>query len=304
MTKIAPIPVAVVRQQIYVATASRKKSIPLAIANRQHFNITSKKRYSSPKMNLSSLTTPVWINANPSFKYFDGRIIRNLSQRVPVAYWEYQQQLDEASSLTIALTLLHDYLKSKSEPVNLIGHATGGLLGLLYARQYPHRVKSLTLLGVGYNPAIDWQTHYYQMRKLLPCSQEILLARMVQMMFGRQSRENVINLVKILKQDLLTAPTTHSLYQLDRVAPGGVSMPMMVCGSHDDGIVDRPALDRWQNCLKESDLLWMAPSGHHFFHYFFPEHTGRKIIKFWQKVDGRSAIAFRSRILSKTCYPN
>ena len=134
-------------------------------------------------MKISPSTAPVWINANPSFKYFDGRIVRYLSCQVPIAYWEYSQDRDEASSMDIALTLLHDYLKSKSEPIDLIGHGTGGLLGLLYARKYPHRVKSLTLLGVGFNPANDWQTHYYQMRKLLPCSQEILLARIVQMMF-------------------------------------------------------------------------------------------------------------------------
>ena len=99
-------------------------------------------------MKTSSVTAPVWINANPSFKYFDGRIIRYLCQQVPIAYWEYHQELDEASSLDVALTLLHDYLKSKSQPIDLVGHGTGGLLGLLYSRQYPQRVKSLTLLGV------------------------------------------------------------------------------------------------------------------------------------------------------------
>lgn len=119
-------------------------------------------------MNIPSSTPPVWINANPSFKRFDGRIIRYLSCHTPIAYWEYQQTWDEASSLQIAQILLHNYLKSRSQPIDLIGCGTGGLLGLLYARRYPQRVRSLTLLGVGCNPMIDWQTHYYQMRKLLP----------------------------------------------------------------------------------------------------------------------------------------
>ena len=236
-------------------------------------------------MNLFPATAPVWINANPDFKYFDGRIVRYLSNQVPIAYWEYHQDRDEASSMEIALTLLHDYLKSKSQPIDLIGHGTGGLLGLLYARKYPHRVKSLTLLGVGYNPAIDWHAHYYQMRKLLPCSQEMLLARMVQMMFGNQSRTNVLDLIKILKQDLYTAPTAHSIYQLDRIESGAVSMPMMVCGSNNDGIVDRSALQGWSDCLKANDVLWTCPQGHHFFHYFFPEQTGREVIKFWKGVE-------------------
>ncbi|MGF1591545.1 MAG: alpha/beta fold hydrolase [Pleurocapsa sp.] len=236
-------------------------------------------------MKISPTTAPVWINANPSFKYFDGRIIRYLSRQIPIAYWEYRQNRDEASSINIALILLHDYLKSKSQPIDLIGHGTGGLLGLLYARQYPQRVKSLTLLGVGFNPAIDWQTHYYQMRKLLPCSQDILLARMVQMMFGDQSRTKALDLVKILKQDLDAAPTGHSLYRLARVDSGGVSVPMMVCGSENDGIVDRPALQRWSDHLKPGDVLWTSPLGHHFFHYFFPEQTGRQVVKFWQRVE-------------------
>jgi pimeloyl-ACP methyl ester carboxylesterase len=255
-------------------------------------------------MKMSLATAPVWINANPSFKQFDGRIIRYLSQQIPIAYWEYKQELDEASSLEIALTLLHDYLKSKSQAVNLISHGTGGLLGLLYAREYPQRVKSLTLLGVGAAPAIDWQAHYYQMRKLLPCSQEMLLARMVQMMFGHQSRTNTKNLSKILQQDLSTAPTAHSLYQLNRVEAGGVLMPMMVCGSDNDGIVDRSALQGWSDYLKDDDLLWMNPEGHHFFHYFFPEHTGRKIIKFWRQVESRDQVSTKAIALEETCYPS
>ena len=236
-------------------------------------------------MKISAAAAPVWVNANPSFRHFDSRIIRYLSNRMPIAYWEYEQNLDEASSINIALTLLHDYLKSRSEPIDLIGHGTGGLLALLYARKYPRRVKSLILLGVGCVPAIDWQAHYYHMRKMLPCSQEMLLGRMVQMMFGHQSWANVKNLAEILKKDLYTAPTEHSLYQIDLIKSGGVSMPMMVCGSENDGIVDLPTLQRWQNYFKEEDLLWTTPMGHHFFHYFFPEETGRQIIQFWKGVE-------------------
>ena len=242
-------------------------------------------------MKISSSAAPVWINANPSFKHFDGRIIRYLSNQVPIAYWEYGQKLDEGSSMDTALILLHDYLKSRSEPANLIGHGVGGVLGLLYARKYSSRVKSLTLLGVGCSPSIDWQAHYYQMRKLLPCPQNIILARMVQMMFGSQSREHTINLIKILKKDLYTAPTAHSLYKLGRINSSQVSVPMMVCGSENDGIIEYPALQRWSNYLKDGDVLWTSPEGHHFFHYFFPKHTGRQIIKFWQGINQSSDIA-------------
>ena len=246
-------------------------------------------------------TAPVWISANPSFKCFERRIIQYLSRRKAIAYWSYAQTLDEASSLDVAVELLHDYLKSKDRAIDLIGHGTGGLLGLLYARKYPHRVRSLTLLGVGAAPAIDWQAHYYQTRKLLPCSQEVILTRMVQMMFGNQTRDNIIGLVKILQQDLDTAPTSHSLYQLARIESSSVSMPMMVCGSHNDSIVNRVALQEWSNYLKPEDRLWMSPEGHHFFHYFFPKFTGRKVIEFWQDVECRGKYSKDLDISEKIC---
>ena len=253
-------------------------------------------------MKISPSIAPVWINANPSFKRFDHRIVSYLSNQVPIAYWEYCQEQDEASSLDIALTLLHDYIKPLPQPIDLIGHGTGGLLGLLYARKYPHKVKSLTLLGVGFHPANDWQAHYYQMRKLLPCSQEFLLASMVKMMFGYQNRINTRHLVEILQQDLSTAPSVHSLYQLNSVPPGGVSMPLMVCGSENDGIVDPSALDRWSDLLKDDDVLWVNSFGYHFFHYFFPEQTARQVIKFWNQVSGRgTTISSESIILEETC---
>ena len=236
-------------------------------------------------MKMSQIVPSVWINANPSFKRFDGRMVRHLSRYIALAYWEYHQHEDEASSLEVALTLLHDYLKSFDQPINLIGHGTGGLLGLIYARRYPHKVKSLSLLGVSSNPASDWQAHYYHIRKLLSCSQEIILARMVKMLFGDQDRSNTQRLVKILQQDLNTAPSPHSLFQQGTVPSGGVSMPLMVCGSENDGIVDPLALQRWSNYLKHDDLLWVNPMGHHFFHYFFPEVVAKQVIKFWHQVN-------------------
>jgi pimeloyl-ACP methyl ester carboxylesterase len=235
---------------------------------------------------MSYSNAPVWINANPSFKRFDGRIIRYLSRHLPLAYWEYSQTQDEACSLQIAMTLLHDYLKSLSEPVSLIGHGTGGLVGLLYARKYPHKVKSLTLLGVGANPAIDWQAHYYALRKLLSCSQEFILARMVQILFGyQQNRVHTQDLIAILGQDLITSPSPHSLFQHYQIEPGGVSMPLMICGSDNDSVVDSLALHKWLDYLKPGDEIWTHPNGHHFFHYFFPEAVGKQILEFWQQFD-------------------
>ncbi len=236
---------------------------------------------------MSRIPDTIWLDTNPYFRRFNHLLTNYLSKQVEVAHWEYYQTQDEASCLDIALVLFHDYLKSLAQPVNLIGHSKGGLLGLLYARKYPERVKSLTLLGVGFHPAIDWQTHYYTLRKLLPCTQEVILAQMVQQLFGYQDRYNTKGLIEILKQDLKTSPSPHSLYKRISIVPGGVSMPLMVCGSKDDTIVDRPSLQGWQNYFKAGDSIWECPLGSHFFHYFYPQKVGKQILKFWNSLEER-----------------
>ena len=80
-------------------------------------------------------------------------------------------------------------------------------------------------------------------------------------------------------------------------------MPMMVCGSNNDGIVERSALQGWSDYLKDDDLLWTTPGDHHFFHYFFAEYTGRKIVEFWQNVKLRSLqVSYKPVVLEETCY--
>ncbi len=231
----------------------------------------------------------LWLNTNPAFLRFDRLLIRYLAKQVRIGQWEYQQSPDEASSLDIALVLLHDYLKGQKEPIHLIGHGTGGLLGLLYGRKYPERVKSLTLLGVGVHPAVDWQAHYYILRQQLPCSRHQILAQMVQNLFGYQNYSITKELIKILEQDLLTSPSPHSLYQRVSMPLGGVEMPLMVCGSQDDVIVDPNAIEAWKACLKESDRIWFSTQGHHLFHYFNPQPVGRQIVRFWREQAAEKA---------------
>ncbi|MGF1539505.1 MAG: alpha/beta fold hydrolase [Pleurocapsa sp.] len=250
---------------------------------------------------MSHQIEAVWIDANPSFKRFNHKIVNYLSQKTAIAYWEYHQDSDETTGLDIALVLLQDYLKSVPHTVNLIGHSTGGLLALLYARKYPHKVKSLSLLGVGCYPAIDWQAHYYAMRKLLPCSQEIILTRMVQRLFGYQNQYNTKGLIEVLKQDLNTSPSAHSLYQEFTVVPGGVSMPLMICGSENDEIIDRHTLAGWLKYSKPEDVLWKCPQGHHFFHYFFPQNVSQQVIKFWQQIPQTTNSNTSELVVSQPC---
>jgi len=49
----------------------------------------------------------------------------------------------------------------------LIAYSTSGLVGLMYARHYPHKVSSLGLLAVGLPYAINLQAHYYSNPKSL-----------------------------------------------------------------------------------------------------------------------------------------
>ena len=224
----------------------------------------------------------VWINVSPALEKFDRPLLQQLSQRMTIAHWQYSQTADEPICLEIALDLLHDYLKDLDRPVHLLGHSTSGLLGLLYSRRYPEKVRSLTLLSVGVHPAVDWQAHYYSQLALLPCSREIILARMVYNLFGHQSHSITRELIKILEQDLMTSLSPHTLYQRASFFPGGVPVPLLVCGSHNDFVIDFHLLQGWQPCLKEGDRIWVCDRGRHFFHYFHPQLVREKITHFWQ----------------------
>lgn len=229
---------------------------------------------------MSKLPDVLWLNTSSSLQCFDQPLLRHLSLQVKVAQWEYSQTQDEASCLDVGVFLLHDYLKSCDRPLHLIGHSTGGLLGLLYARQYPERVKSLTLLAVGSNAAINWQAQYYAHLQLL--SRQKILTSMVYNLFGYHHENTVKRLARILEQDLDCSLSPHSLLRIHSLPPGGVSVPLMVCGSNDDIVVGNDALQGWRPYLKECDRLWLCPQGRHFFHYFYPRKVGRQILKFWE----------------------
>lgn len=231
---------------------------------------------------MSNLPDVLWLNTSPSLKRFDRRLLAYLSQQVSIAQWEYSQTQDEATSLDVAVTLLHDYLKTRLRPIHLVGHSNSGLLGLIYARKHPERVQSLVLLSVGAQVAVDWQAHYYVQRQLLPCSRQIVLSQMVLSLFGNQSRSQVKGLANILEQDLDYSPSPHSLWQRASLPQGGVSMPLMVCGSKNDTVVDSRLLQEWRQWLKAGDYLWECHDGYHFFHHFYPQAVGEQILKFWR----------------------
>lgn len=233
---------------------------------------------------MSKLPRALWLNVSPSFKVFDQPLLRYLSCQTSIARWEYHQTQDEASSLEVAIVLLHDYLKSNPKPVHLLGHGISGLVGLLYARRHPKRVASLTLLSVGAQPAADWQSYYHTHLNFLPCSREVMLRQMVYSLFGYQSRAMTRAMVEILENDLRFSPSPHTLLQTVSMAAGGCESPMLICGSQDDSVISPHELQGWRICLREQDVLWHCPDGRHFFHYSHPKLVGKQILNFWASL--------------------
>ncbi|MCG8366594.1 MAG: alpha/beta hydrolase [Pseudanabaenales cyanobacterium] len=230
---------------------------------------------------MSKTADALWLSVSPSLRRLDQPLLRELSQQVSIAQWEYSQTLDEPCCLDTAITLLHDYLKQCDHPVHLLGHSVSGLIGLLYTRQYPKRVKSLTLLSVAVHPAVNWQAHYYVLRQLLSCSRQIILSQMVQLLFGKQSRSMTQRLIYLLEQDLDSGFSLHSLVHRTCLPPGGVDIPLMVCSSASDLIIAPHSQGQWRPYLKPTDRFWEYPEGAHFFHSFYPQPVSQAIFEFW-----------------------
>ena len=231
----------------------------------------------------------LFLSVNPKLRRFDRRLCKQLNVGTDVRYWCYDQAQDEPCCIETVLGLFHKHIQQHSQPVHLLGHGLSGGLALIYARMHPYSVKSLTLLSVGVNPSVDWHAHYYAMRKILPCGRDVILAQMVRMLFGPQSMNQVIYLVKLLAKVLDTELTLHSLSHYHRFSPGGINPPLLVCNGAWDAVVDQNSHRGWQQWLKTEDQLWTCPEGRYFFHYDFPELCSQKILSFWQNAVPRLA---------------
>ena len=230
---------------------------------------------------MSKLPDALWVNVSPSLRRFDRPLLNALSQRMIIAEWQYCQTPDEPTSLLAALELLDHYVKQFDRPVHLLGHSTGGLLALLYARRYPEKVLSLNLLSVGVYPAVDWQAHYYVQSLLLPCPREVILTQTVRNLFCPQSPAITQKYKEILEEDLNNSLSPHSLYQRVSISPIEVSVPLFVCAGRDDVIIDHNLCSGWQSYLKGGDRLWQCPGGGYFFHHFHPQQVTEQILDFW-----------------------
>jgi pimeloyl-ACP methyl ester carboxylesterase len=242
----------------------------------------------------------IWLNTSPSLNCLAQPLLEGLSQRVAVTQWDYSPELDQANSLEEAMLRLHRSLSCLRQSVHLVGHGTAGLLGLLYARQYPDKLKSLTLLAVGADAAIDWQAHYYRHRPFL--SRQKLLSAMAYNLFGYQvfgSPDEAIlqQLTGLLEADLDCSLSPHSLFHQLKVPVGGVPVPLLVCGSQDDIIVEPEALQAWQPWLKESDRLWSCAEGQHFFHFSQAKLVEAQLLSFWSFLASDRLSLLRTELL-------
>jgi len=236
----------------------------------------------------SDIPDALWLSVNPSFRRLEQQLLLPLNRHDwRVAHWGYAQTPDEPSDLEVALTLLHDYMKGCDRPLHLVGHSTGGLVGLLYARRYPERVKSLTLLGVGVNPTLDWKANYYAQLDLLPCSRTRLLTQMVHRLFGQQHRRYLHGLREMLERDLIESLSLHSPLERFSLFPGGASVPLLVAGGQADSIVDPVQVQGWYPWFQQGDRLWLCAGGRHFFYATHPEATTAEITHFWQQVEAQ-----------------
>ncbi len=224
----------------------------------------------------------LWLSVSPSLKLFDQPLLQYLRTSCPVAHWEYHQNQDEASGLEPALVLLCEYLHTLPQPVHVIGHGLSGVLALLLAARHPERVRSLTMLAVSGQPMATWHAHFYVQRQLLPCSREQLLIRTAKILLAEQGWDRVRLLAMALAKELDTSPVPHSVFRVVGIPAPSVTVPILVCGSPDDPIVDAVGLAQWQDQLKQEDQVWSCPAGRHFFHYFFPHEVALRILEFWR----------------------
>lgn len=197
------------------------------------------------------------------------------------------------------VSTLHDYVSERAAlerrsgnpdyKVHLLGHGVSGVIALLYARQYPARVASLSLLSVSATPAVNWQAHYYALRQLLPCSRAMILAQMSRNLFGDQPARFYKALAVLLQKDLDSNLTLHSLTHHTAIPSGSTEVPLLVCNGEHDSIVCSQKQVLWHEEMKTGDRLWHCPEGSHFFHFHHDEITANVIAEHIAKVNSSAA---------------
>ena len=233
---------------------------------------------------MSSSCEALWVNTSASLQRFDQPLLKYLASHVGLAHWAYRQTPDEPSDLEVPVQLLHDYLREQDRPMHLVAHGTGGLVAFLFARQHPEYVRSVTLLSVGAQVSLDWIAHYYFHLKFLNCGRDQVFYQLITDLFGKQNPAGHQYLGRILRHALATSPSPHSMIQTATLAKGGLPVPLLACGGHDDVVVDPHEIEGWLGQMKGCDRIYHCPQGRHFFHSTHADLVGEQIIDFWHHL--------------------
>ena len=257
----------------------------------------------------------LWLSVSPYLKCFDRRLLSQLVKVGPVRQWEYSQTIDEPCCVDSVVAALHHYVSDRAAleqragnsyyKVHLLGHGVSGAVALLYARRYPERVASLTLLSVNVRPAINWQAHYYALRRLLPCSRAIILAQLSRNLFGNQPARFYKALAQLLEKDLDSNLTFHSLAHHTEIPSEGTEVPLLVCNGAQDSIICSQKQTLWRDVMKPGDRLWQCPEGNHFFHFHHAEATASAITEHISNVSNsvQPQLASDERIVFQATVP-
>ena len=211
--------------------------------------------------------TLFWVDLQPSLYCLNSRLAQQLSHSFTVRRWSFCHDPDEACSIDTLHNFLRETLLAEDQPSHLIGHGISGTVACLFAHRYPELVQSLTLLAVDTKIANHWSSHYFQMRRQLPCSRSNVLAHLSSLLISSQhlrAKELFPRLLeKCLDQDFVDG----SLLKHQRMT-GSLqvpSMPLLVLNAANDIVVDSGSHARWARLLKPGDRYVEIVQGRHFF---------------------------------------
>jgi pimeloyl-ACP methyl ester carboxylesterase len=190
----------------------------------------------------------------------------------------------------MAVKRLHDFFTWRDRPLHLISHSTSGLVGLMYARRYPHKVSSLGLLAVGWLYAINLQAHYYTHFSAFPWSRKQVVNQMVGDMLGLKNKSINPRFISYFKDYLACSPCPHSLFRMSNSRDEGGEVPLLICSRKTEFVVSPIVMRRWSKFLKKGSRLGECQDSRHFFQHFYPEQVGEKILNFWLSLHSRQAI--------------
>jgi pimeloyl-ACP methyl ester carboxylesterase len=180
----------------------------------------------------------------------------------------------------MAVKLLHDFLTGRDRPLHLISHSTRGLVSLMYARRYPHKVSSLGLLAVGWLYAINLQAHYYTHLSAFSWICKQVVNQMVGDMLGLKNPSINPIFISYFKDDLACSPCPHSLFRMSNSRDEGGEIPLLICSRKTEFVVSPIVRRRWSKFIKKGSRLWECQNCRHYFHHFYPEQVGEKILNF------------------------